>query len=594
MKKILFLALTAIMMAGGCKKYLTKINNDPNQFGTASPAAILQGSFKNTADAMATGNMNSWWDLAHLINAGSRYNSADLWKTMYVNVLEGIHQVKTVYGNDSTYTNQVQIARIWESYVYYILVANYGPVAKSQANNLAFSDNIIYDDENDVYKEILDTLKDAVAKIDVSKQQDKLAYDVIYGGDLSKWIKFGNTLRLDIALTCRRNLGSVADEHIKDVMANEQYTINAENESANLPYENTTNNQNPYYIKFKFNNFTGAQNPCMSDFLFVYFRSYHDPRLGAYFDPVPARNMYQVRDTLTSSVDDSSVVVMYPIPYFGRPEAPTILASWTGLAGQINPLTGLSDTSYARPRGYGYGARTDPMPGNSLFGPASPFVIASYAQSEFLKAEAAELGLGGSMSAEQYYNKGIAANFAHWGLSNADLNAYTEQDGIKWGTAGSGFYGYLGLFKADIPNDNLTKIWIQSWLNDYPDQAFQAWTLERRTRVLKFPPLTNPGTTAIATPYMDINERGYYPTNTQQLNPVGYADAMKKLGVEGSVNDLSPYIPLKFMVPFTVINWDNAQPFYNTWFVQKWYGNTVESLGASGVPYTVLGKFLPE
>ena len=56
-----------------------------------------------------------------------------------------------------------------------------------------------------------------------------------------------------------------------------------------------------------------------------------------------------------------------------------------------------------------------------------------------MKAEAALNGLGGSLTADQYYYAGINANFAHWNLSNAQATAYEAQNGIKWNTAGQGF-----------------------------------------------------------------------------------------------------------------------------------------------------------
>lgn len=593
-----YLILGAVLVCGifGCKKFLSEVNADPTQFTTASPAAILQGCFKKTTDVLAAENMTAWWDIAHILRDGSRYGVGDnnLWQPLYVNVLEGIRQIQNEYGNDSTFKNQVQIARIWQSYVFYILTVNYGPVAKTQANNLSYNDNIIYDDEDTVYRQILDTLKDAVSKININNTIDKLAYDVIYKGDLNKWIKFGNTLRLEIALNCRRNLGDYADQNIKDVMADEANTLNAESETAKMPYENVTNNQNPYYIKYKFNTFNSPdQIPVMSDFMFLYFRSYKDPRLYAYFDSVPSRDRLQIQDTLSSANDDSLRVVTYPVPYFGRPEQPNLLASWTSLANLTSPLAGANDTSYSRPRGYGYGAQTDPMPANSLFGPATPFIIMSYAQSEFLKAEAAALGLGGSETAQQYYEQGIEANFAYWGLTQQQAIDYINQNGIKWGTQGSGFYNYLGIVKADIPSDNLSKIWVQSWLNFYPDQALESWTLQRRTRVLDLPPLTNPGSGVINTLYQDIPDRSPYPTTMAGLNPAGYADALKKLGIGGSVNDLYPYVPLKFMVPFTVKDWDATVPFYTNAFAQKWYGNTVQDLDAAGVHYTVLATYQP-
>jgi hypothetical protein len=67
-------------------------------------------------------------------------------------------------------------------------------------------------------------LKTASTTIDVNSIKDRLSYDVVYGTSgtqLQNWVKFANTLRLKVALRCRRNLGSLADAEVRDVMGNE-------------------------------------------------------------------------------------------------------------------------------------------------------------------------------------------------------------------------------------------------------------------------------------------------------------------------------------------------------------------------------------
>jgi len=591
-KYIIPLLAVAITVFGGCKKFLSEVNSDPNKFLTASPEAIMEGSIKATTDFLANDNPSRWWDLSNLVWAGQRWDLTgdNVWD-LYYKVLQGTTQLKQLYGSDSSFNNRVQLARIWESYTYYILVANYGPIAKSQALNPdGFNNNILYDNEDTVYRQILDTLKDAVSKINLNNTTDHLTYDVLYGhgnDQLTKWIKFANTLRLEIALTCRRNLGAYADDHIKDVMSNEANTINSESETAKLTYGNDiSTNMNPYYLKYKFNSNT-LPAPVMSEAMFLYFRSYKDPRMPVYFDSVPLRNRPLVRDTLLSNLDTFKRVVSYQIPFFGRPESSSMLPGWSNLAGTTNPLSGLSDTSYSYLKGFGWGKFSDGIPTYSLVGATRPFIILSYAQAQFLKAEAAQLGLGGSQSAESYYGQGIAANFAYWGISS-QLADYMNRDGIKWGTKGNGFWNWLSIVKADIPQDNLAKIWMQSWFNFFPDQAFEAWTLERRTRVFDFAPMTNPGNGYLDVPYEDIPLRTPYPLDNLKLNPIGYADALVKLGIGGSQNDRYPYVPLHFVAPYTPKNWNAVVPQYNGSFAQKWYGNTIQALDSAKIPYTLL------
>jgi hypothetical protein len=576
------------------------MNVDPTQFTEVTPEAALQGTFKRLNDFMCNGNYNAYWDMANLINSGSRYGSEErgLWQNMYVNVLEPINQVKLIYGSQPDFNNRVQIARIWEAYTYSILVATFGPMPCSEANNRDHLASVKFDDEDSVYIYILNTLKDAAAKMDVARTQDRLVYDAIYGAtatSLINWRKFANTLRLKIALRCTINLPQVSEEHIRDVMSNEANTIIAESETTKMLYENVIGNENPQYQRFKRGSYT-LDPPSMNDYLFVHFRSYKDPRIDAYFDSVPTANAadrYLLRDTMPSRNDDSLRVVDYRIPHFGRVKSPAKLPGWSALNGLIDPLgQNVKLTTYSRMKGYGWGPNNQAIdPATGLLAPDRPFIILSYAESQLLKAEAAAKGFGGSKTAEQYYNEGIDANFAYWKISNTARDAYKARDGVKWGTVGVGFTDYVSIVRADIPADPLAKIYTQQWLNYFPDQAFDVWCIQRRTRTFDFSPHTNPGSGVVATPWLEIPMRASYPTSVINLNPAGYQQGLVKLG--GLQNDVNPLIPLRFAKQHTSKDWNAVPVAYSTRYMQKWYGDYVQDLTAAGVTYTLISTFKP-
>jgi hypothetical protein len=586
--------MTAVSLPS-CVKDFDQLYKDPTQFSESTPEAAMQGAFKRLNDFMLNNNTNRWWDVANTINAGSRYYMEDggLWQVCYVNVLEPINQVKLTYGTDTNFTNRVQIARIWEAYTYSILVSNFGPVPLTQANNRDVLANNKYDSEDSVYTYILNTLKDAANKINLNKPQDRLTYDVIYGASatsIANWKKFANTLRLKVALRITKSQPQLAQQHIQEVMSSEANMINAETETCKMSYENLINNENPYYIKFKRQSYT-LDPPLMMDIMFLYFRSYSDPRIDAYYDSVPDANRYLLRDTLASTADDSLRVVAYKIPHLGRPKQGAILSGWNATLGSTNPMSDSKITSFSRPKGYGWGTNNQAVdPGAGIFAPERPVIILSYAEAQFLKAEAAALGLGGTKTAEQYYNEGIDANFAFWKVPNPQRDAYKARNGVKWGTQGVGFYDYLSIIKADI-SDDLTKIYVQSWINFYPDQAFDSWTLQRRTRAVAISPHTNPTNGILSVPYMDIPLRGMYPLSAVQINPAGYNDALSKLGA--TLNDINPYIPLKFVKDYTVPDWNAKQARFNSSFMQKWYGATIQDLTSKGIAYTVSLTYKP-
>lgn len=588
MKK-LTIYISVLLFSWGCTRDFASMNKDSSQFGSATPEASIHAANRNLV--LQLGNMNGtrFWDLSHLAIAGTRYDVTDngFWQNIYQGVLGNLTQVELNYGADSIYRNRVQVARIMKAYTYSILTGIYGPVPMTQANNTDYLSNVLFDDEDDVYTYSLNTLKDAAGNLNPSR--DKLTYDAIFSGDINKWIKFANSLRLKIALNILENpkLKQFAEGHIREVMQNEGALMSSDADAAKMPFENVSGNENPYFQRYvKSNNFwpynansTNA-GPKMSEFLSTFFRSYPDPRMKVYYDSVPTANRALITDTLTSLNDDSLRIVQYPIDYLGMPLANTKLTGWNAF---LNPNQGVDLGSNDQKA---FSAVTP-----AIMQVTRPYVIMSYAEVLFLKAEAAYRGYG-SGSAESYYNEGIAANFRAWNISSADLGNYMKVDGVKWGTEGNPFWNYLHLVKPAIPAGNLNKIYAQRWLNYFPDGAFDCWCLQRRTLVFDLPPHTNPGgySSYSSTPtYADIPGRGSYPTSVPTLNPQGYNSGLKLLNVT-SGNDYDMYTRLHFAVDDKRESkkWnDRTDVAYDNTYLRKKYPNWeayVEDCRKTGIP----------
>lgn len=606
-KRIIYIGVLAGLLFCGCTKNFPSINQDPNKFTVVSPESVIETSVRNLNIQMNTYDYSKYWDIANQIWEGSRYDVTDagLWKTAYNNVLENLDEVIQTYGSNPLYANRVQIARILKWYTFSILVGQFGPVPVTQANNLNDLNSVSFTPEDSVYSYILDSLKDAATKI--VPTGDKLSYDVVYNGNNTSWIHFANSLRLKVALRCMKNLGAKATAAITDCMSNESNMIQSEAETAKMAYENVTSNQNPYYLFFVYSNSyypysaTGHNPPPrMAEFMQVFCRSYSDPRMAVYFDSVTSVTArYQITDTLSSTADDSLRIVRYGIPYLGKALAAnftTVLPNWnTTLTGLTNPLSGLNDTAYSL------------VADNIINNTSRPIIMLSYAETLFMKAEAAQLGLGGGSAAPIYYNAGIAANFAYWGLSAAQLAAYMSQPGVQWGTVNANaFYDPLDLANANITSP-LQQIWVQTWMNYFPDEAFESWCLQRRTRFFTFPPELNPGGNASYTTHtlwMDVPGRGSYNLNESALNPIGYNQAVADLQANplnaGLIanNEYDPDVQLNFAIPNKIADWNTLGPGgFDLRYISKWYGLTIQSLqtaaAAGHFPYTIVSSYLP-
>ena len=91
------------------------------------------------------------------------------------------------------------MARILKAYSFQLLVDTYGDVPYSEAG-LAYLEGITlpkYDDQEVIYEDIAKELKEAVDALDASKDD---VGEMYFGGDISKWKKFGNSLLLRVGM----------------------------------------------------------------------------------------------------------------------------------------------------------------------------------------------------------------------------------------------------------------------------------------------------------------------------------------------------------------------------------------------------------
>jgi hypothetical protein len=165
--------------------------------------------------------------------------------------------------------------------------------------------------------------------------------------------------------------------------------------------------------------------------------------------------------------------------------------------------------------------------GSRFLAEDAEFVFLSYAECCFLKAEAKlkGWGTGASGTAESYYYAGITASMNHYEIAPADIAAYLETPGIKWGTAtvtvdGGGadisahFMDWLKICNSIVgQNDFRRQVIMQHWLA-IPGQGVDAWTLMRRTQELQFEPCFSP----YEGMYKYLPYRLCYPVNELQYN----------------------------------------------------------------------------
>ena len=500
MKRILLIVLiTSSLFA--CTKNFEETNSNPNNPTKVEPDFLLTTSVFETMNLFG-GDMNRvlFFNYTHHFSGFQgefqRYTYSlsgnnTYWRNTFIDALQPVKQIEIAYQEDPAYNNRVIIARIWQDYIYSNAVAIWGGIPMHNALN--GEPSVPYDKEEDIYYFLLDDLKELANSIDLSGDKYTADADKIYGGDLLKWKKFANTLRLRLAMRISNDAPNgnpaKAMEVVQEIYADQQNTITTQSETAAANWGLTSDTWNPLYDRAVYNYTANkATIPVVNESLVYHTVPYNDPRITVYGKP--AAQGPQVGNYFGQNIS-----------YGGGGQ----FASGQ----QVNPHTGLKQEDYSQI-------------GDRFTSPDAEYIFLSLAEANFLKAEAALKGWWGAPAdAENYYYQGIDASFNRYGLSPAQANAYKSEPGIEWGTASdttgrqSQFQDWLQICSSYIPaGDYFRQITMQHWLA-IPFQGIDAWTLIRRTRVLEFEPqfATYDGE------YKYVPNRILYPGEEYQTNP---------------------------------------------------------------------------
>jgi hypothetical protein len=495
-----FILLMVLITSGitSCKKDLAEININPNRPVVVDPEFLINTSILNSMNYFG-GDMRRR-ALSHYSNyvsvGGGQYerywqiagSTSDFWRIPYVNCLQPLHQIELNFSGKPGYNNRVAIAKILESYIYSNMVAIWGNIPRSKA--LTGENNIPYDKEEDIYYSLMDDLKTASGSIKLNGDTLKASSDAIFAGSLIKWKKFANTLRLRLALRISNANPNKAKEVTAEVLADEANTIQNHNETARSFWGANSQTWSFFYNYNVFNAVANANSlNVVSESLVQHMLPYNDPRLKVYAKPA----------TQGPNVGK----------YWGQPKSTSLPR---GVSMPNSPHLNRAQADYSQVGDYF--AKQD-----------AEFVFMSYEEACFLKSEAALKGWGGSKTAAQYYVEGITASMTKYSLPQAEINTYLATPGISWNTKvdttsrGPQFTDFLGITtSAILTADPFRQIVMQQWLAGFYN-AFDAWTLIRRTQVLEFPPHFNPdGQEGGTVGYAYIPQRLLYPDTEYQVN----------------------------------------------------------------------------
>lgn len=393
MKSInLYILSVSLFALISCNKELDKVNTNPNATENAQPDYLLTGATKNIVDAYwgTTNNMNSsllfaqqWAKIQYteedrFVFSNSSFTS--LWSTGYSQSIVNLNKIIDI-GKETGNNNYVGVATILRSWVFQLLTDAYGDIPYKQAGDIEQYITPVYDPQRDVYLGLLDELRDAKKLLDPAGKA--ITGDIIYGGNITKWKKFANSLRLRIALRVADKETAQAQQVLQELSAEGDPFISDNSDNAQLVYL-TSPQQNPVSALFETRDDYRISKTIV-DKLF----SLADPRLPVY-----------ASKTQTAT----------PQEYIGVPN---------GLTNSEASSLGFAKTS---------------KPGAYFLIPQAPAVIFSYAELLFARSEAAARGYT-TENAADLYQQAIRASLKQYNISDAAANTYVAQPAVQYDAA---------------------------------------------------------------------------------------------------------------------------------------------------------------
>lgn len=424
MHKLAVLPLALGLFFTSCKRYSSQFG-DTNVNPGVTGAPLFNALLTNVQSAIGGYASATRGGLYCQYFSETQYTDVSLYSIPQIN-FEGeysgiLYDLQNIINNGPN-DNMKGVARILKAYIFSTITDRWGDVPYSQA--LQGNGTPAFDRQSDIYNGMIAELAAAVNQLGGTAA---VTGDVLYGGNITKWKKLGNSLRMRLALQLSKKYPSSG-----------QYAATQFNAALTHPDGFITSNDDNFVVNYPGGNFSspwwglynGRRDFGESDQMTALMGAITDGRQAAFGG--------KTEDQSTSNPDwnqSSSLGVPY-----GRVRA--YMENWTS-----------NNSGWARILRGDY--RT----------PTGKVVVVSAAEMFLARAEARDRGWT-TEDMNSLYQQGINASFAQWGLS-APNPAYFTQSGVALAQpAGTGA--------------NIRNLAIQQYIAAYPD-GLRGWNIWRRT-----------------------------------------------------------------------------------------------------------------
>ena len=521
---LLLCAAGIILVMASCNKF-KDINKDPINPTSMDPLKQLlyaQMNFSGSRTVYLRSGMGIIFPLLQQMSgtgtgaSGSRYEYSEsvysaLWSSDFPDLIKNLVDAVENSRDDADRTNLHAMCRIMKVIAFSRLTDLYGDIPYSEAGKGYIELNIYpkHDKQEDIYNDFFKELKESYAMLDASK--DKVPTEQYFHGDIGKWKKLANSLRLRFAMRLVKIDPEKARTEAEAAIADGVMESNAD--ICSIKYENVESSGTElrgnglsvamtstiYRINTTFLNFLKPDDITdpVDPRLYGYTRCY-------YSQPAGSGNKMFLRPDITQEVDAYYAALPGNDAYSGvvglDPGNTSIVNFPARSAISINvPGVGTTNIIHQDQRR---------QIANYLTYWTAPFLVMTYSEVSLLLAEAKFRGWNaGANSAETFYQNGIRASIEQ-------LQLFEDAPVL------SGIDEFV-TSKTLIPGSELeainTELYISLFLN--PQEAFANW---RRSG---YPELIPTGTP----PGRPMIRRFQYPLNEKDQNNDNYNESIARI-----------------------------------------------------------------
>ncbi|WP_423998343.1 SusD/RagB family nutrient-binding outer membrane lipoprotein [Maribacter sp. IgM3_T14_3] len=433
MRNIYIVLASAGMLLSSCTEDITDYNNDPKLPTAVPPETLVANAEKNLSDRITTISGTNvfrlWaqhWSQATYVDESNylvigRDPSQAYWTTYYNNVINDLNSAVELIEADEILeptkkSNQLAIIETIKVYTYQHLVDLNGNIPYSESADI---NNLfpVYDDAETIYLDLISRISAAQAAL-AGGGESFGTNDIFYGGDVVKWRKLANSVKLRLGMRLADFNSTLASSTVSEAVNAGVFTSNDDNTI--IYYESSpTTNINPIYNLFEVQN--RREDYIAGETSVNMLTALNNPRLDNYF---------------TDNKDS----------YIG------------------GPIGG--NNSYANYTHLNFDIVGDPT---------YPGSIMDYVEVAFFQAEAVERGFIAG-DAEEFYNAGITASILYYGGTQDEVDAYLAQPTVAYATATGDYKQKIGTQKWISLFNRGFEAWTEYRRLDWPELALSTQT----------------------------------------------------------------------------------------------------------------------